>query len=48
MRGVERLANLPGYVPADKFLLMLHYIGDGHMDRGEKWEDFVAAQPKAN
>lgn len=44
----ERLANLPGYVPADKFLLMLRYIGDGHMDRGEKWEDFVAAQPKAN
>ncbi len=43
----ERLANLPGYVPADKFLLMLRYIGDGHMDRGEKWEDFVAAQPKA-
>ncbi|MBI5170322.1 MAG: DUF255 domain-containing protein [Candidatus Eisenbacteria bacterium] len=44
----ERLANVPGYIPAEKFLLLLRYIGDGHMDRGEKWEDFVAAQPKAN
>lgn len=44
----ERLANVPGYIPAEKFLLLLRYIGDGHMDRGTKWEDFVAAQPKAN
>ncbi|MCC6652108.1 MAG: thioredoxin fold domain-containing protein [Candidatus Eisenbacteria bacterium] len=43
----ERLANVPGYIPADRFLLLLRYIGDGDMDRGVKWDDFVARQPKA-
>lgn len=38
----EHLVNVPGYVPADRFLLLLRYIGDGHMDRGERWEDYVA------
>lgn len=38
----EHLANVPGYVPADKFLSLLRYIGDGHMDRGESYDDFVA------
>jgi len=37
----ERLVNVPGYVPADRMLLLLRYIGDGHMDRHEKWEDYV-------
>jgi thioredoxin-related protein len=39
----EHLANVPGYVPADKFLPLLRYIGDGHMDRGESYDDFVAS-----
>ena len=38
----EHLVNVPGYVTPDRFLLLLRYIGDGHMDRGEKWEDYVA------
>ncbi|MFN8589110.1 MAG: DUF255 domain-containing protein [Candidatus Eisenbacteria bacterium] len=38
------MTNVPGYVPADKFLLLLRYIGDGHMDRGEKWDDYVKSQ----
>ncbi len=42
----EHLVNVPGYVPADKFLLVLRYIGDGHMDRGVSWEDFRARQAR--
>jgi thioredoxin-related protein len=37
----EHLANVPGYIEPARFLLLLRYIGDGHMDRGEKWDDFV-------
>lgn len=37
----EHLANVPGYIPADRFLLLLHYIGDGHLAKGVAFEDFV-------
>ncbi len=37
----EKLVNVPGYVPADRFLLLLRFIGDGHMDRGVSWDDFL-------
>jgi thioredoxin-related protein len=37
----EHLVNVPGYVEPAKFLLLLRYIGDGHMERGVKWEDYV-------
>lgn len=37
----EKLVNVPGYLPADRFLLLLRYIGDGHMDRGVAWDDFL-------
>jgi thioredoxin-related protein len=37
----EHLVNVPGYVPADHFLMLLRYIGDGHMDRGESFEAFA-------
>jgi thioredoxin-related protein len=37
----ERLVNVPGYLEPDRFLLLLRYIGDGHMARDEKWEDYV-------
>ncbi|SRR5258706_7252655 len=40
----KHIANVPGYVPADRFILLLHYIGDGHMDRGEAYDDFVKQQ----
>jgi thioredoxin-related protein len=32
---------VPGYVDAERFLLLLRYIGDGHMDRGVPFQDFV-------
>jgi thioredoxin-related protein len=38
----EHLASAPGYVPADRFLSLLRYIGDGHMDRGETYEEYAA------
>ena len=35
------LGNVPGYSPPEDFLLLLRFIGDGHADRGEKYEDFL-------
>jgi thioredoxin-related protein len=43
--GGEHLVNVPGYVPADRFLMVLRYIGDGHLDRGVSWEEFVKTAP---
>ena len=37
----EHLTNVPGYLDADRFLLLLRYIGDKHMEKGEKWEEYV-------
>lgn len=37
----EHLVNVPGYVPADRFLLLLQFIGDGHMGKGVSFDDFV-------
>lgn len=45
----EHLVNVPGYVPADRFLLLLRYVGEGHLERGESFESFVrdaAVAPK--
>jgi thioredoxin-related protein len=36
----EHLVNVPGYITADRFMLMLAYIGEDHISRGEKWSDF--------
>ena len=36
----ERIVNVPGYVAAPKFMKLVRYIGDGHMDRGTTWEEF--------
>ena len=33
------MVNVPGYVPADRFMKLVRFIGDGHMDRGESWEE---------
>jgi len=38
----EHLVSVPGYIPADRFLLLLRYIGDGHLERGVSFDDFVA------
>lgn len=40
----SHIANVPGYVPAERFVLLLRYIGDGHMDKGVSFDDFVKAQ----
>jgi len=37
----EHLVNVPGYVPADRFLQLLRYVGDGAMDRGQSFDEFV-------
>ena len=37
------LVNVPGYIPADKFLKLVRFVGDGHMDRGESWEAYSRA-----
>ena len=37
----EHLANVPGYIPADRFILLLHYIGDGAVDKGQSFDDYV-------
>jgi len=42
--GGNHIANVPGYVPADRFLLLLRYIGEGHLDRGVLYDDFVKQQ----
>lgn len=35
------LVNVPGYVEPGKFLMLLRYIGDGHLERGVKWDEFT-------
>ena len=37
----DHLVNVPGYVEPGRFLLLLRYIGDGHMDRGVTWDEYV-------
>jgi thioredoxin-related protein len=37
----DHLVNVPGYVDADRFLLLLRYVGDGHMTRGVTWDEYV-------
>jgi len=41
------LANVPGYVAHDKFLLLLQYIGDGYLERGVAYDEFVRRQTGA-
>jgi thioredoxin-related protein len=38
----EHLVSVPGYIEPEKFMLLLRYIGDGHLERGVAWEDFIA------
>ena len=44
----NHIANVPGYVPAERFMLLLHYIGDGHIDRGVSYDEFVKQQTGGN
>ena len=41
----DRPVNVPGYVDADRFLLILRYIGDGHLERGVTFEEFSKKFP---
>jgi len=43
----EHLVNVPGYVGPERFLLLLRYVGDGHMDRGVKWDEYVKRSGEA-
>jgi thioredoxin-related protein len=36
----EFLVNVPGYLPAPDFKTVLRFVGEGHMERGERFEDF--------
>jgi thioredoxin-related protein len=36
----DHVVNVPGYVTAERFMLMLEYVGDDHIGRGVKWSDF--------
>ena len=46
--GGEHVVNVPGYVDADRFLLLLRYVGDGHLDRGVSFQDFVKKSSPAH
>ncbi len=42
----SHLGNVPGYLPPDRFLLLLRYVGDGYLSRGVSFDDFQRqAQP---
>jgi thioredoxin-related protein len=43
----RKLVNVPGYVKADRFLLLLRYVGEGYLERGVPFGDFerTAARP---
>lgn len=38
--GGEHLVSVPGYVDADRFLRILKYIGDGHLERGVTFQEY--------
>lgn len=42
----RHLVSVPGYVEGDKFLLLLRYVGDGHLERGVTWEEYQAGSAK--
>lgn len=37
------LGKSPGYLPPQDFLQQLHFVGDGHAERGETFEDYLRA-----
>ncbi len=37
----EHLVNVPGYLDAGRFMQVLRYIGDGHMERGISFQEFA-------
>jgi len=41
----SHMVNVPGYVPAPKFMKLVRFIGDGHLERGESWEEYSRSSP---
>lgn len=39
----DHMVNVPGYLPPEKFMKLVRYIGDGALDRGVKWEEYTPA-----
>jgi thioredoxin-related protein len=37
----QHIINVPGYVPPDRFLLVLRYIGERQLERGVSWDTFL-------
>ncbi len=44
----EHMANVPGYVPADKFMLLLRYVAEGYADRNVPFAEFEKQQAAQN
>jgi thioredoxin-related protein len=38
--GRDQIARVPGYIPAERFGLMMRYIGEDHIGRGVSWQEF--------
>lgn len=36
----DHLVNVPGYLPAGDFKTVLRFVAEGHMERGEPFDDF--------
>ena len=44
----EHMANVPGYVPADRFLLLLRYVAEGYADRNVPFAEFEKTAAQQN
>ena len=44
----DHMANVPGYVPADRFLLLLRYVAEGYADRNVPFAEFEKQQAQEN
>ena len=40
----EHRVSVPGFLDAKDFLRLLHYVGDGAMDRGVTWDDYTQGE----
>ena len=41
----SHMVNVPGYVESARFLQVLRYIGEGHMERGVSFQEFSKRSP---
>lgn len=44
----DHMANVPGYVPADRFLLLLRYVAEGYADRNVPFAEFEKTAAQQN